>query len=110
MGNVSVKQNLRKNKTICNKQNGYKNKLNRKTRKGGQGSPLNPNNVKELNTTQSKPKTRRNKVDKSLYSHLQRFKGRHAYLKEKRRLEIAAQKDSFMSGSTKANSSKRKSI
>jgi len=113
MGNVSVKQHksrqikTKRNKCKTNKHNNTKNKK----RRGGQGSPLNP--TKEKSSLSSGTKKRKvNKDNKTLYSILQKHKARNAYLKEKRRQQIASQKENFLSGSTQKSSSsvKRKSI
>ena len=116
MGNISVKQSPRQNKTKRHRRKSSHNKLKNKRRKGGQGSPLNPNRSSSVSSLSKKSnktkKTRKNKKDESLYSKLQHFKGRHAYLKAKRQQQFAAQRDAFNSGSTKSSSipAKRKSI
>lgn len=114
MGNISVKQhNSRQNKTKRNKQtnnNNTKYKKNRK-RRGGQGSPLNPNSIKDSikDTNASPTKKRRVKRDnKSLHLLLQKHKGRTAYLKELRKKQFAEARNNSKSGST--STLKRKSF
>ena len=112
MGNISVKQSPRQNKTKRHRRKSSHNKLKNKRRKGGQGSPLNPNRSNSASSISKK--TRKNKKDESLYSKLQHFKGRHAYVKAKRQQQFDAQRDAFNSGSTNSKKSssivKRKSI
>ncbi len=114
MGNVSVKQHkLHENKTRHNKRKTNNNTRNKKRRVGGQGSPLNPNNESSSPSSSPSRGTKKRKVEKdnqTLYSILQKHKGRSAYLKEKRRQQFAAQKHEYMSGSPRTMSVKRKSI
>jgi len=119
MGNISVKQSPRQNKTKRHRRKSSNNKLKNKRRKGGQGSPLNPNGPKSLPNLSIKSnktkKTRKNKKDESLYSKLQHFKGHDAYVKAKRQQQFEAQRERSTLGSTnyKKGSSitaKRKSI
>jgi len=93
-----------------------KTKKNTQKRKGGQGSPLNPNKFKDTNSNKKSNKgksIKKERDNKSLYYKLQKHLGKYAFLKEKRSQQIAAQLDSFNSGSAKSNKSssvKRKSI
>ena len=113
MGNISVKQSPRQNKTKRHRRKSSNNKLKNKRRKGGQGSPLNPNRSNSVSSLSKK--TRKNKKDESLYSKLQHFKGHDAYVKAKRQQQFEAQRERSTLGSTnyKKGSSitaKRKSI
>ena len=58
MGNISVKQHKRHNKTKRN--NRLNNKSKNKKRNGGQGSPLNPNRKTSSITLLNKPKRKKN--------------------------------------------------
>ena len=64
-----------------------KTKKNVKKRKGGEGSPLNPNKIKDTNSNKKSNKSKGKKKErdnKSLYYILQKHLGKHAYLKTKR--------------------------
>jgi hypothetical protein len=102
MGNVSVKQEQQshKNNTNMHKRKSNNIYIKNKKRRGGQGSPLNPNAIKKttVNSSKKSKKKRTIKKDTSLYSKLQRSKGRKAYLKEMRLKQFAAQKEKFNSG------------
>ena len=105
MGKVSVKQKQQSHANI-HKRKSNNIYIKNKKRRGGQGSPLNPNAIKNttvnsntiVKSSKKSKKKRTIKKDTSLYSKLQRSKGRKAYLKEMRLKQFAAQKEKFISG------------